>query len=100
MKVARLMLSITVSVAALSKSCFNLQMVRMNLRKLFRLFLLALLVHFVYAQQPQRLFFRVTLGSNARRSYDARLSVASYVADKAAYPRPARNAAFLPAVPM
>ena len=27
-------------------------------------------------------------------------SVASYVSDKAAYPRPARNAAFLPAVPM
>ena len=52
MKVARLMVSITVSAAALSKSYLNLQMGRMNLGKLFRLFLLPLLVHFVYAQQP------------------------------------------------
>jgi hypothetical protein len=62
------MLSITVSAAALSKSPFNLQVVRMNLRKLFRWFLLPLLVHFVYAQQPQHLFFRVTLGSNIQQT--------------------------------
>jgi hypothetical protein len=68
MKVARLMLSMTVSAAALSKSCFNLQMVRMNLRKLFRLFLLPLPVHFVYAQQPQHIFFRVTLGSDMQQT--------------------------------
>ena len=51
MKVGSLVLFITVSAAALSKSCFNLQMGRMNLRKLFRWFLLSLLVRFVYAQQ-------------------------------------------------
>jgi hypothetical protein len=62
------MLSITVSAAALSKSYLNLQMGRMNLGKLFRLFLLPLLVHFVYAQQPQHLFFRVTLDSNIQHT--------------------------------
>ena len=69
MKVARLMLPITV------KSCFSLQLVRMNLRTLFRLFLLPLLVHFVYAQQPQHLFFRVTLGSSIQQTESGRLLI-------------------------
>ena len=75
MKVASLVLSITVSAAALSKSCVNLQMGRMNLRKLFRWFLLSLLVRFVYAQQPQHLFFRVTFGSNIQQTESGRLLI-------------------------